>query len=188
MNKKIVILISGKKGTGKTYIADEILKFFSNNSIKMSFAEPLKEISNRLINELLYKYKEDINTPEGKEKIRPIYQAVGSVARSFDKDYWAEQLYQKINQLDINIKMVVVDDSRYFNEHNYFNDHYVIRIKSIRESTIPGIDNDISERGLDSVKDSEYDFLIRDINNSLQWLPVMSKICKKLLEQKKETQ
>lgn len=172
--KKLVILISGKKGSGKSYMANEIKakeimgKSLTSKKI-ISFAAPLKINVNDYIEKQFG--KEYVTDASKKEIIRPFYQAAGTVARSININYWIDLAKETIKKSTEDI--FIIDDVRFENELNAFNDYDVIKIKSTRVSSISGTDNDSSETGLDHVPNSEYDLLIDNIDNKNQLAKIL---------------
>ena len=172
--KKLVILISGKKGSGKSYMANEIKakeimgKSLTSKKI-ISFAAPLKINVNDYIEKQFG--KEYVTDASKKEIIRPFYQAAGTVARSININYWVDLARETISKSKANV--FIFHDVRFVNEQNSFPEYDVIKIKSIRKSSIAGIDNDSSETGLDHVPNSEYDLLIDDINDKNQLAKIL---------------
>ena len=159
MNKKI-ILISGKKGSGKTTASQEIIKVAGDSlDIQIfSFAKPLKETSNALIESTFGKeYTNNI----WKELVRPIYQAVGVVGRSIDKRYWVNKTLSNI--MDSNCDVAIIDDVRFPNEFDITKDiegYDVLKIRITRPSDIDDEDEDESETSMDKVTDDKFDMVV----------------------------
>lgn len=155
MENKVIILISGKKGTGKSYLAKDLEKELSAD--RLAFASPLKNMSRPLIEELGF----DFDDVDQKEMFRPILQAVGNAGRTMDENFWVNKAVEKAEDSDRDV--VIIDDCRYVNELKAFDDfHKVIKIQSRRTSVYPGQDNDPSETGLDGVADSVWDIIFYD--------------------------
>ena len=120
------IVLSGKKGNGKSFFADYLL----NNKlfIKLSFASPLKEITKILFN----LSDEDVKDPIKKELINPKFNAsprelmqwLGTdiMREEFNKKFnysgsiWIDSVKDKVKTLLDNNKDVVIDDVRFQNE------------------------------------------------------------------------
>ena len=152
-----VIILSGKAGSGKSYNADILKKHIEGlgKSCKIySFATPIKSISHPIIEE---SFGSDMLLPENKEIVRPIYQAVGSVGRDISADYWANKT-KAIIERD-NVDFAVIDDGRFKNEIEVFDQPVSIRL------TRGGLENlknpdDISENALNGY---HFDFTVPEV-------------------------
>ena len=169
-NTKKIILISGKKGSGKTYTANKIADMLNEKPMGhhiVSFATALKESSNELIEKTFG--KEYLNA-EHKEEVRSIYQAVGNVGRNISKEFWVGKAIEHIKKLKD--RVFIIDDARFQNEmelDQYTSGVEVLRCRVTRASEITGEDNDESETGLDHLDNDYFDIIIdgdEDITNS----------------------
>lgn len=166
---KIVILGAGKKGTGKTTTANAIIEMLKNEGIKVkaySFGKQVKDIAN----DLLENKMNIIVSLADKEKIRPIYQAIGMIGRNVKgKKYWLDIVYNQINN-DFNkdlVDVAIIDDARFENELEYFDyDFKTIKFKMDRTSIYDISDDDETETGLDNYPEDKYDILIRDTDKT----------------------
>lgn len=91
------IAISGKMGSGKTYLADEICQRFDFK--RASFAGKLKSLAEELFN---MKYKD-----------RGLLINFATKMREIDKDVWIRAMFKSIE----NVENVVIDDLRLKNEY-----------------------------------------------------------------------
>tara|TARA_Y100000768_G_C23990131_1_gene691871 strand:+ start:3356 stop:3895 length:540 start_codon:yes stop_codon:yes gene_type:complete len=92
------IAISGKMGSGKTYLADEISKRFDFK--RASFAGKLKSLAKELFN---MDYKN-----------RSLLIDFATKMRDIDKNVWIRAMFKSIE----NCENVVIDDLRLENEYN----------------------------------------------------------------------
>lgn len=159
--KKTIILISGKKGTGKSTLAKEIINLFPKNSMRVPFSLTLKNDLRPFIESKGFDWDKD------KELYRPLLQGYGQSMRNKESDYWINKTKGLIYETNKDIHTFLIDDCRFKNELNSFDKelYNVIKIKRDRKSIYKGIDNDISETELDDISDSEYDFIISDIHD-----------------------
>lgn len=178
MPQKIIVLI-GKKGSGKSTIAGIIKKLKNNCEIK-SFAEPIKNICSILgiKNENLYDpLKKEIKFEDGifiGESGRTMMQKIGTIFRNnFDKNIFVKIMIEKIKELLDEEKMIIIDDCRFPNEieelKKVFNNNIIfikIEKKILGNDKIDDkkeIDNHESELFIDELK---YDILIENILDS----------------------
>ena len=156
-----VIILSGKAGSGKSYNAAILKKHIESlgKTCKIySFATPIKEISHPIIEEA---FGSAMLSPENKETVRPIYQAVGSVGRDISADYWANKT-KSIIEKD-NVDIAIIDDGRFENEIEVFEQAVSIRL------TRGGLENlknpsDISENALNSYP---FDFIVPEVKRHI---------------------
>ena len=163
-----LILISGKKGVGKSFTANSIVEQHytegKQNDPKTdfhigiySFAKQLKKRSNDLIE---YLFSKKFLKPENKEIVRPIYQAVGLVGRKIDPEFWVDlTIKEAIREFD---EVMIIDDVRFPNELDIKHEKItsILKIRITRESAIKGEDNDPSETAMNNVPDSAFDIVV----------------------------
>lgn len=180
-DKQTIVMISGKKGTGKTHLAtaisnhiketynetqgiykyklDDFLKYLGYVALE-SFAKPIKSVVEYL------ELETELAVRDYKESVyRKIMQTIGQQFRNVDKDIWIKMLVARVETYMS--KVILIDDCRFINELNAFDgmDEYdVIKIRMATKSVYDGNDNDISETELDDLDDSEFDFIVRDWN------------------------
>lgn len=143
MNKHI-ILISGKKGSGKTTLSTALIERLQS-AAKVSFANPLKDICKPVIDFLT----NDNNFSSTKEQLRPIWQTVGEVGRSMNEDFWVEKARAVIHQAKEQV--IIIDDVRYENEVKAFDNDSRYNTISLRlESDKESSDTHESETSLDN--------------------------------------
>jgi hypothetical protein len=159
-NKTLVILLSGRAGSGKSYCADLLIKNFKDmglNVIKDSFARGIKEVAKKYIG---WDGVKD-------EKGRTLLQNLGTeVGRAYNEDCWVEYMLSSlINTPNYPYDVIIVDDWRFPNEYEYFKDDPFYSIFKIRiipiittEYLLHECKNHISEHAL-SEDPSYYDVL-----------------------------
>lgn len=113
---KRVILLSGKAGSGKDYLADLLGDYGYD---RFAFADYLKDITAK-------KYslcREDFNTQEGKKKVhygktyRQLLIETGAECRSDDDDFFSKKIIDTIKESMADYG--VVTDLRFPNEYTY---------------------------------------------------------------------
>lgn len=161
---KKIIIIAGKKGTGKTTTANAIVDHLQENgkAVKVySFATRVKTIAN-----MVFKYTGIDPAKYAKDDIRPIYQAIGALGRLNHGDFWVDIVADEIDS-DPEDTIAIIDDARFENEitaWDAYDNYQIIKLKTTRESIFEGIDNDPSETGLDNYPDENYNLMVKDID------------------------
>ena len=176
---ELIIGISGKKGSGKDLLFDELNKLFvedGKESLKrLKFAEPIKQMCAVLTEQPLENfynrdmYKEQSGIYDWTN--RELMQKVGTeIFRKFDNEFWVNLCDTKIEKIE---KYVAITDLRFKNELELLKDKhqensFVIRIKSFPTDTLLD-DNHQSELDLDDVPGSTWDYSFfndgKDIEN-----------------------
>lgn len=163
MKDSLVVLISGKIGSGKSTFAAMLEKNLGNKCEVMSFAKPLKDFCKAvyspvtdLINGTIdydsLRYKNIYTKPENwyEDKIpltRLLLQITGTdIVRSIDPDFWTKQMAKSIRFS--NRSVILVPDWRFKNERSAMENHF--STMSIRVAR-PGTENGthVSETELD---------------------------------------
>ena len=120
-NGKLIVLVSGKKRSGKDYFAN-MLKDYRSDIKVMSFADPLKKIVADTFNISLTELEQYKNNPEDVTlplpngsitNFRLILQRFGTEAMKpiFGDDIWQRLLIEEANKCSENI--IVVPDFRF---------------------------------------------------------------------------
>lgn len=110
-----VVFLCGKKGSGKTSIADA-LTAYDRSFIKLSYATPIYHITSTIVSkpiEQIHKLK--TTNP----KIRQLMQAVGDACRDYYENYFTSILEYNcdilINTTELT-RFIVIDDARLWPE------------------------------------------------------------------------
>jgi len=165
---ELIIGISGKKGSGKDLLFDELNKLFIEDGLtslkKLKFAEPIKQMCSILSEQPLENFydREKYKEPSGINdwNNRELMQKIGTeIFRNFDNDFWVNLCDTKIEKTE---KYVAITDLRFKNELELLKDKhreksFVIRIKSFPTDTLLD-DNHQSELDLDDVPGSTWDY------------------------------
>lgn len=150
--KTIVILVSGKAGSGKSTVADMVQQKLEDipsiTVMRYGFADPLKYIAKAFMG---WDGKKD-------EKGRKLLQEIGRIGREYEPAVWAKHFF---NQLDKRAGMfpfnfAVIDDWRFPNELAYLLKNPLLSVVTIRvfgrTVDMPGnTASDISENSLPEV-------------------------------------
>ena len=123
-----VVMISGKAGSGKDFIANKIKIYLEERNKKVliiHFGDQLKFICEKYFN---WDGKKD-------EKGRTLLQTVGTnEIRSFDDLYFAKNVIEILNMYDGYWDYVIIPDLRFINEYRLTINNF--RTKTIRKSRI----------------------------------------------------
>ena len=140
----MIIGISGKKRSGKDTVAD-ILLGTNDNSIKYSFANPLKCEVARACG-VTVEYIE-----EHKANFRLMLQGWGTDYRRklFGEDYWLKKMDQAVEQFS-GRPLVIIPDVRFMNEYDWVkkNDGIMVRVN---RPELQVVDGHVSETELDDI-------------------------------------
>lgn len=172
--KTVVILISGKAGSGKTTVAEmseqKLLDIPSMTIFRYGFADPIKYIAKAFFG---WDGKKD-------ERGRRLLQMIGAVGREYDENIWVKHL---LNQMDkkagiLPFNFVIVHDWRFPNELAYLKQNPTLEVVTIRlfgrgglngetaldvsENSLPEVDAEFIPTGLEG--DHWYDY---QINNNV---------------------
>lgn len=182
MGKPLVVLISGKIGSGKNTLADMILKELGDKALADSFARPLKEFCRDTLRPVTDYLNQNCLTcgPGGDwildehwfEKKTPVtrllLQIVGTdIVRKIDDYYWTRAAARNIGASTRDI--ILMTDWRFPNEFEKINEvfhTFTIRVnRDLPRSE--GFNEHISETALDSRM--EYNVVVEN-NQSLEVL------------------
>lgn len=161
-SKKVIFLVSGKAGSGKSsFTQDAILELdkFGIKAKRMSFAAKIKDIASQ--------YFGWSGTKD--ERGRTLLQHLGECGREYHINTWVNNLIYDIVTDVSNTKVYIIDDCRYVNEITCFEGDYrfkVIKINIQRTNYNSNLtleqQMDVSENGLNNY--AGFDTII--INNS----------------------
>jgi len=144
---KLVILISGKKRSGKNFVGEVLQKYCNSlgyNTKQMSFADPLKKIVQEtfmISPENLEKFKNDpeeypVILPEDERTIRissyrEILQRLGSegIRGVLGNDIWKNHLYNRICASTADV--FIVTDFRFRNEAIPSEYYQLLKLKTL---------------------------------------------------------
>lgn len=156
----MIILISGKQGSGKTTLAKNLVERLG--AIHLKFADPLYEI-HEAIRKVADKWQIPFDQKEGR-----LLQLLGTEWGRACKgeNVWCDALFNKVSVLEDN-NIIIIDDCRFKNEFYRFKDIAVTirlvanendrrkRADSFRDDT-----NHPSEIDLDDIPDEQFDLTI----------------------------
>jgi hypothetical protein len=179
LSKPVVILISGKAGTGKDTYANALtlkLRDKGYNAIQDRFAFSVKQCA---IDYFGWDGQKD-------EKGRKLLQDIGKIGRKYDPVLWPKTLIHRIDShFDLaQIDILVIADWRFPNEKNFFEMTDLFQIITVRieapnreiidKESLAYID--VSEVALD---DYEFDY---NINNEYEGMDFVNTSCDKFIE------
>jgi len=146
--KTVVILISGKAGSGKTTVANMLKTrldgFEGITTFRYSLASPIKFMAKAYFGW----------DGEKDDRGRKLLQDVGKVGREYDINIWVRHLLQQMDKQAglLPFNFVVVDDWRFENESKYLTSNPLLEVVTIRMIDRGGLGGslakDVSENSL----------------------------------------
>jgi len=116
INQHILIGIAGHKGSGKSTVARQLIKYLYRDKdyecSVLHFAQPIKQ----LVCEQFDIDTEQLERVKNNPIVRQCLQNVGSQGRQQDPAHWINQLEKFYNNLKSSVPAVVIDDVRFQNE------------------------------------------------------------------------
>lgn len=186
MSKKTrhsIILINGKRRSGKGLLSSAIKGLAEKKDYKniyvLSFAQPIKQITEPILHELQWDGKD-------KEIVRPLWIAMGEVGRNINNNIWCSKVMDKIKELvyqSVNQgknSLYLIDDLRFPNELDYFKSslselkaiagpNHDVTINAIRiqkffdaKKFVPGVDDNSTEISFDKLVNICFDHIVPD--------------------------
>lgn len=162
--KTVVILVSGKAGSGKSTVAkillDKLIEIPEISAMRYAFASPIKFVAR------------SVGGWDGQkdEKGRKLLQDIGRVFREYDPIIWVKHMFRQVddNSDILPLNFVVVEDWRFLNEYDAIKKSRIMDVVTIRvigrQAELPGnTASDISEHGLPEAGDKLYDFIIDNV-------------------------
>ncbi|MFV8499928.1 hypothetical protein ACNQ1M_02420 [Mycoplasma sp. VS424B] len=192
-NTHLIILINGKRRSGKGLLSTELSKKlkeqFDDNIHILSFAQPIKQITQPILDEINW---DGID----KEIVRPLWIAMGEVGRKIDSNVWCAKVFDKIRETmeksskeNLN-SLFIIDDLRFPNELDYFKGNkaslekhvkegdevkvLAIRIEKFMDATkfVPGVDDNSTETSFDKLVNICFDEIVpQNTLIDLEWYP-----------------
>lgn len=185
LSKSVIILISGKRGVGKSYIAEKLNILLRNNDYTSeirNFANDIKICARSFF------YWDGLKNDRG----RKLLQNLGNVGREYDQNVWVADLVKSIEGELFLSDVYIVDDWRFPNEKEYLESLGLYIIITVRiESRERGnyTDSDISENSLPvfdlqwdggSCPKDYYDFVIDNDENIEEKLKTILEVIEKM--------
>jgi hypothetical protein len=158
--------ILGKKRHGKDTIAEYCIKKFDYT--QKTYAGPLKDICKILFsfnNEQLYGDKKEDIDEFWEVSPRALYKFIGTdffrkqmndLIPGIGDKFWVKIMRQFVSQNKD--KKIIISDARFQNEVDMIHEMGGIIIKVVRPSII-SVDEHISEKGIDSIKNYDYEII-----------------------------
>lgn len=160
LGKMIVVLVSGKAGTGKDEVSKMLKDYYTSMGLKgdvFKFARGVKNVA-------LAMGWDGQKDARGRE----LLQNVGRMGRKYDIDVWAKRAAEDImTSVDVP-DFAIISDWRFINESDYFKNNFPIgnvfkvRIEAPERESLKGspLYYDESETSLPSGVCDLYDFVI----------------------------
>ncbi|CAD5123833.1 DgyrCDS12141 [Dimorphilus gyrociliatus] len=186
MNAKshVVIVLSGKRKSGKDFVADMLLQCFKESGEILRISEPLKEIYAR---EHDLNFERLLDASEYKEKHRANMIKWGEEQREKNPYIFCETVIRKASK-----RILIISDARRKTDLEFFRREFpknllLIRIEAQEETRqkrgwvfTKGIDDADSECNLDSIKD--WDYVVKNDKDNLDIQEDIKSIAHKALE------
>lgn len=156
----IVIMLSGKSGSGKDAVANQMETQFNQmgyNTLVIHFADLVKYYA-------IQYYKWD---GEKDERGRNLLQGIGThMMRNYDPDYWALIVAEFIAAAKNDFDVVLIPDWRFLNEYDKVCDHnknvFAIRINRYNKDGSPYINPAMTEEQLKHISETQLDDFVFD--------------------------
>jgi hypothetical protein len=182
--RTVVVLVSGKAGSGKSTFADMLQSKIQDipglTLFRYSLAKPLKDVAEIVLG---WDKKKD-------EAGRRLLQELGRVGREYNPNVWVAKLLEQMEKKQgfFPFNFVIVDDWRYPNEFEYLKKNPILDVYTVRvsgkDSYMPGnTASDSSETSLPDGAGSTYDSYIVN-GNGLEELETKADEVVKILTQK----
>jgi hypothetical protein len=166
MKPPVIIMLCGKKGSGKTSLAKGIVNWADNTPFRIhSFADPIKTAFRNAFPQVEPWHLLDRTE---KEKHRPFFQKYGDACRAVTEDYFGQAMISSIMDYETTHWMgsspermfIIIDDLRYFNEYksvaNAFPGRVVVAQISSSNEVLADTHSSESMEGLDSISDIQF--------------------------------
>ncbi|QCZ36676.1 hypothetical protein [Mycoplasma nasistruthionis] len=193
-----IILINGKRRSGKGLLSNELkkklTKKFDDNIHILSFAQPIKLITEPILDEIRWDKKD-------KEVVRPLWIAMGEVGRRIDPNIWCEKVFKRIKDIASQASkegknsLFIIDDLRFPNELEYFKSNLASLQKSVSENDEAkvlsiriekfmdptkfqqGVDDNSTEISFDKIVNICFDFIVpQDTLINREWMPIFENV------------
>lgn len=164
----MIILITGKLGSGKSKMASELCSAIKNSCL-IKFADPLYAIHSS-VQETLRGYGRNLQGIN-----RDLLQDIGIWGRKQEEDFWVKIAKDRIGRilLENPNAVAIVDDGRFPNELNAFPNAFKIRLVASEECRVKraqklGNLNHISETALDHLPNDCFSLVLDTENDSIE--------------------
>ena len=181
MNKRVIIGVTGKLGSGKDYITNNVIvpviKKINSRYLQCAFADQIK-VNVMTKNNISYSDVYENKTPESRQLLQNEGTEVG---REQDRNIWVKFLDNWINvHHNRGVNVYVISDARFKNEYDFVkNEGIMIKVvapnrnqdRLLKESRgdnsiYKKISQHASECDLDDFSNDKYDMVIyNDIDN-----------------------
>jgi hypothetical protein len=162
--RNIVVLISGKAGSGKTTVANQMLQGLPEN--KMATVLPFALGIKAMAIMVGWDGQKD-------EKGRKLLQEFGNAGRNYNKDIWVDFAVSSLSQMSaVPFDFIFIDDWRFPNEYEWFATKdkeygvYSVRVHRDEKLLLDPEDADVSENSLPDIFEF-YDYNIVNENMDL---------------------
>ena len=148
LNKPVVIGIGGHARAGKdtfVKIAKKILKGNGYSSIRLAFADALKEEIDPFLKEY-YGISAWTEDPDEKKIIRPLLVAHGCQKRVQNPTYWIDKVNEAIETIHFTEDVVFISDCRFPNEADWVHEKWSGWFVHVRKYVImPELNRDLGD-------------------------------------------
>lgn len=161
--KSIVVLISGKQGSGKTTLKDQLMKKLYEvprlRAFSLTFAEPLYRI-----HDFVWGMLKDNSIEMPFKKDGNLLQKIGAWGRDLDSDLWIKLLKSLMSKFKLQFvgfydyQVFIISDCRFKNEFNAFSDALTIRLECER---------DVRKARCEMWRENEHDISETDLDDQL---------------------
>lgn len=165
MVTKLKIAISGKARSGKNTLAEQILEILGQDCKIFAFADPMKEIVMTMFPasnpEHLWGPSEfrSMLMPGTESSYRDLLLELGALGRRYCQNTWINATIAMVDKYLSDHNNVLISDVRFKNELRAIKESGFYTIRIVRPGNPYSLD-DISEKDLDDVPDTDFDFVL----------------------------
>lgn len=123
--RPVIILISGKAGTGKDTVSQFIIEQLMDLKLFVVHEAFARSVKDAAIDYFAWDGEKD-------NKGRKLLQQIGKVGREYNKSVWVESVFERLDLLDYPYDVVIISDWRFPDEKKWIDNTEMFQIITIR--------------------------------------------------------